>query len=151
MNPINENRPNSFAPLYVSDYYMPKYKPGEYGDWRISIMGLGYDYGYTSGVWMVRDVPILCKRNEKLAEKWESWMSLTPHEIESQELGLMYSYGHVVVMGLGLGWFTVNAALNSKVTKVTVVEMDSTVIELFNKSCVLDGLADETINKITIM
>ncbi len=151
MNQPSNNHSNNLAPLYVSDFYLPKYKPGEYGDWRISIMGLGHDHGYTTGVWMVSDVPILLKRNKNLAEQWESWMALTPHEIESQELGIKYSFGHVVVMGLGLGWFAINAALSAKVTKVTVVEMDSSVIDLFNESCVLSELKEETINKITIV
>lgn len=148
MNQTKKNS-NNLAPFYETEHYMPEYKTGEYGKWRISIMGLGHDYGYTTGVWMVNNVPILsrCDNNGE----WETWMSLTPHEIESQELGAKYSFGHVVVMGLGLGWLAVNAAMNSRVSKVTVIEIDPSVIELLHSSGALDGLSDDIRSKITVV
>lgn len=147
----SKSSPDNLAQVYETKHFMPDYKPGEYGDWRLSIMGLGHDYGYTTGVWMVANVPILSRRNKNLKHEWESWMSLTPHEIESQELGVKYGFGHVVVMGLGLGWLAANAALNPKVTKVTIIELDPSVIELFNNLGSLKGLSDDIKNKITII
>ena len=61
-------------------------------------------------------------------------MSLTPHEIESQELGFLHASENVVIMGLGMGWIAANSALNPKVTQVTVVERDPDVIRLFHDS-----------------
>lgn len=149
------NQPNSFpgdpVPLYNTEYYMPEYKTGEYGDWRISIMGLGHDYGYTTGARMIHNVPTLMRRDKNRDNKWETWMSLTLHEIESQELGVRYGFGHTVVMGLGLGWLAANAALNPRVTKVTVIEIDPLVIDLVNTSRSLDGLSEDARNKITII
>ena len=146
-----DSSPGNLPSLYHTDYYMPVYKAGEYGDWRVSIMGLGHDYGYTGGVQIIQNVPILMRRDKDNKDKWLTWMSLTPHEIESQELGAIYGYGHVVIMGLGLGWVAANAALNPKVTKVTVVELDTLVIDMINTSGSLNGLPDDIKNKITIV
>ena len=55
----SKSSPGNFAPFYETKYFMPEYKAGEYGDWRLSIMGLGHDYGYTTGVWMVIKVSLL--------------------------------------------------------------------------------------------
>ncbi|MDY6949182.1 MAG: hypothetical protein SXG53_26105 [Pseudomonadota bacterium] len=57
-------------------------------------------------------------------------MSITPHEIESQELGCDLASGHTVVMGLGMGWIAANVALRTEVTRVTVIELDPDVIAL---------------------
>ena len=143
-----DNAPGILPPVYQTHYYMPVYRAGDYGDWRVSIMGMGHDYGYVSGVQLIQNVPILTRRDN---DQWLTWMSLTPHEVESQELGAKYGYGHVVIMGLGLGWVAANAALNPKVTKVTVVELDPLVIEMINTSGSLDGLPEEIRNKITIV
>ena len=147
----SDSSPSKLPPLYRTNYYMPVYKPGDYGDWRVSIMGLGHDYGYTGDVQLIQNVPILMRRNKDDKGKWESWMSLTPHEIESQELGVKYSYGHVVIMGLGLGWVAANAALNPRVTQITVIELDPMVIDMINASGSLNGLPEDIRNKITII
>jgi hypothetical protein len=78
-------------------------------------------------------------------------MSLTPHEIESQEIGCRFAFGHTVIMGLGMGWAAANIALNSKVTRVTVVEIDPAVIRLFANSGVLESLPDSARRKIVIV
>ncbi|WP_049818875.1 O-methyltransferase [Geotalea uraniireducens] len=78
-------------------------------------------------------------------------MSLSPHEIESQELGCRYAHGHTVVMGLGMGWVAINMALSPAVSKVTVIERDPEVIELFGLSRALHGLAAEIAGKIRII
>ena len=53
--------------------------------------------------------------------KPHTWMSISPMEIESQEIG-QHARGHVVVMGLGMGWAAANAALHPAVSQVTVVD-----------------------------
>lgn len=64
-------------------------------------------------------------------EGWEMWMSLTPHETESQSLGNRYARGTTAIMGLGMGWIAANAALNPKVNRVLIAERDTDVIRLF--------------------
>jgi len=84
-------------------------------------------------------------------ESWETWMSLTPHEIESQELGCRHAFEHAVIMGLGMGWMAANVAMNPLVTKVTVVELDPDVIELFEQSGALESLPESAQQKIRII
>lgn len=78
-------------------------------------------------------------------------MSLTPHEIESQELACVYAGGHTVVMGLGMGWVAVNIALNPLVRQVTIIERDPQVMSLFELSGALDGLSDDVRRKLRIV
>jgi spermidine synthase len=59
-------------------------------------------------------------------------MSITPHEIESQELGCDRAFGHTVIMGLGMGWIAANVAMREEVTRVTVIELDPDVIALID-------------------
>ncbi len=46
----SKSSPGNLAQLYETKHFMPECKAGEYGDWRFSIMGLGHDYAYTTGV-----------------------------------------------------------------------------------------------------
>jgi len=78
-------------------------------------------------------------------------MSLSPHEIESQELGCRYAHGHTVVMGLGMGWAAINVALNPAVTLVTVIERDPDMIALFKGSPCLNNLPEYVFRKILII
>jgi hypothetical protein len=50
------------------------------------------------------------------------WMSHTPAEIISQRDGLRLAKGHVVIGGLGLGWFLVEVAKRPEVTQITLIE-----------------------------
>ena len=81
-------------------------------------------------------------------DRWDTWMSLTPQEIESQELGCRNAFGHTVVMGLGMGWNAANIALNPRVSKVTIVELDGDVMELFALSGALESIPREARLKI---
>lgn len=139
------------VPLYSSDLYMPSYLDGRVGSWRLTRTGFCLDRGYHSGLWGVSGMPVLMRNSSENGERWETWMSLSPHEIESQELGCRYAVGHTAVMGLGMGWVAVNMALNPAVTLVTVVERDPEVIELFAQSGALDGLSAEIADKIRIV
>lgn len=139
------------APLFRSDLFIPKYKPLQKNNWRITHLGLGFDHGYFSGVWVVENMPVLSRRSKEDHEKWESWMSICPHELESQELCCKYAYGTVVIMGLGMGWVAVNAAFNPRVEKVIVIEIDAEVIEIFMESGALADVPPEIQNKIVIV
>ena len=147
----NEKHDLLNAPVFKTDLFIPKYKDIEYKNWRINHMGLGFDHGYFTDVWAVENMPILSRRSNKDPDKWESWMSICPHELESQELGCRYAYGTTVVMGLGMGWIAINAALNKNVNKVIVIELDPEVIDLYNNCGAADGVPDEALNKIEII
>jgi hypothetical protein len=128
------------VPLFTTDLHMPDYREGESEHWRIRIVEFCLDRGYQTGVWIVQDMPVLLRRVGD-PPVWETWMSLSPREVESQELGIRHAFGHTVVMGLGMGWVAINIALNSNVDRVSVIEHDPEVIDLFGKSGALDGLS----------
>lgn len=137
-------------PLFSTDLYMPRYRIGQAGAWRLAKVDLCLERGYFSGLWAVRDTPVLMRESRHAPLGWETWMSLFPHEIESQELACRNARGYTVVMGLGMGWVAINAALNSAVRKVTVVECDADVIALFDLSEALEGLPEAIRTKIRV-
>jgi hypothetical protein len=61
-----------------------------------------------------------------------TWMSVTPFEMMTMQPILDQLSGSIVTLGLGLGYFAFMAANNPRVTHVTVVEKDATLIDLFN-------------------
>lgn len=138
-------------PLWTTDAFMPRYRAGEHGNWRIHPGGaVAHDWGYHSGPCVVEMLPSLARKVAGSAGAWDTWMSLTPHEIESQELGYRHAHGHTVIMGLGMGWIAANGALNPRVTQVTIVERDPDVISLFRDSGAFDSLPAPAQAKIAI-
>lgn len=127
------------VPLFASQHFLPTYRAGVNGRWKIVLGGFSLDHGYYSGVWGVSGLPALLRDCHGDGQTWETWMSLSPHEIESQELAIRYAHGHTVVMGLGMGWVAANVALNPAVRQVTVIERDPEVIKLFHH---VQGFAD---------
>jgi|GEM_PF-224517 len=81
-------------------------------------------------------------------EKSKLWMSLIPHEMMTMQAPLEQMSGSIVVFGLGLGYFTLMAALKKEVTRVTVIEKSKAVISLF-KSTILPSCPHQ--EKITIV
>ena len=142
-------------PLWSTDSFVPRYRSGECGPWRINPGGqIVHDWGYVSGPCVLAMLPSLARKVESPGSsggRWETWMSLTPHEIESQELGFRHAYGHTVIMGLGMGWIAANCAINPRVTRVTIVERDPDVIRLFHDSGAFDSLPDDAQQKIAIV
>lgn len=147
----DRNHPLLNIPVFHTDLFLPKYRSMQKDNWRITYMGLGFDHGYFTDVWAVENMPILSRRSREDNGKWESWMSICPHELESQELCCRYSRGNVAIMGLGLGWVAINTALNPQVEKVIVVERDTEVMEIFRESGALDDVPGEVQNKIVIV
>jgi hypothetical protein len=151
---INDSEQLSQAlgvPLFVTDLYMPVYKEVNTEHWKIKHLPFGHDHGYYSGNWTVQNMPVLLRNTDLINPTWQSWMSLSAHEIESQEFGCRYAYGETVVMGLGMGWVAINAALNPAVTRVTIVEYDPEVIILIEKTNVLNTLPEGTLEKLNIV
>lgn len=69
-------------------------------------------------------------------EEGREWMLLTPNEIETMKLPIDNAKGSVLTLGLGLGYFAFMTSLKDDVTKITVIEKDKNIIELFKK-CLL--------------
>lgn len=139
------------VPLFRSQHFLPAYRAGLNGRWKLMHGGFSLDRGYYSGVWGVYGLPVLLRDKHGDGQAWETWMSLSPHEIESQELGPRYAYGHSVVMGLGMGWVAANIALNPAVHSVTVIERDPEVIALFTDTQAFAGLPAEAAAKLRIV
>ena len=137
------------VPVFESPWHMPLYPEGAVGPWRIVRGAAGLDRGYYSGACVTTGNTVLLRAND--AGGWDTWMSLSPYEIESQELACRHAVGHTVVMGLGMGWVAANVALNPAVSKVTVVERDADVLDLFGRSKVLDGLPAQVAAKIGLV
>ena len=68
-----------------------------------------------------------------LIDKEGIWMCITPNEINTMQPYVDKATGHVITFGLGLGYFAFMASLKKDVKKVTIIEYDQKVIEMFNK------------------
>lgn len=137
--------------MFSTNLYLPKYRQGTVGRWRLTRGGFNVDRGYYSGLCGVWGMPALLRDADGDGKTWETWMSLSPMEIESQDIAPRHAHGHAVVMGLGMGWVAINIALNPAVSRVSVIERDPDVIALFAWSNALEGLPSEVTDKIDII
>jgi len=142
---------DALAPLtpFVTDLFIPRYRSCEVGRWRLQVVPLLLSPGYWNPARLTRDTAILSRR--EVGQDYRTWMSMTPMEIESQEIGVRAAAGHTVVMGMGMGWAAVNAALKPEVSRVTVVELDPDVIEVNSRIGLFDQLPSEIAAKIAIV
>lgn len=108
---------------------IPKYRVGSYGRWSIDrypaakgIAGYFLPAPYQPSGWVIKH------------DNRNTWMSITRMEIESHMPHLAAAEGHVVIMGLGMGFALYNIAKNPKVTKVTVVEHDLNIVGMMDKA-----------------
>ena len=121
------------------------YQPIEHGGWTIRRWGNDIPLrGYWSPARPVSDVISLDRGSD-------TWMSLMPVEVESQQIAVDCASGHVVVFGLGLGWSTALCALKAEVETVTVVERDSELIALHRLLGLFDRLPDGNGAKVRIV
>ena len=68
-----------------------------------------------------------------LNEKGVTWMSITPNEIETMEKAIESAKENVIVFGLGLGYYPFMVSLKPEVKKITIIESDQHIIDLFKK------------------
>ncbi|MCR4898607.1 MAG: hypothetical protein K5892_05205, partial [Acholeplasmatales bacterium] len=61
------------------------------------------------------------------------WMSITPNEINTMKKPIENAKGNVLVFGMGLGYYQYMISNKKQVNKITIVEHDQNVIDLFNK------------------
>ena len=135
--------------FYETDLFIPAYKSVVRGDWSLRVAELASAVGYWSDSCLVRDMAGLLRREAD--GRVSTWMTMTPMEIESQEIGCRLARGDTVVMGMGMGWCAANAALRPEVTGVTVVERDPLVIEMNEVCAVFDQLPEAARAKIRVV
>jgi len=81
----------------------------------------------------------------------DTWMSLMPVEIESQQIGIGCASGDVAIFGLGMGWSAAASALRPGVHSVTVVERDAGLIALHHALDLFGRLPDGAGGKVRIV
>jgi hypothetical protein len=129
---------------FETRWFMPEYRPMQSGDWSMRVSGGVLAQGYWGATVLVTILPALLRGNDV-------WMSLTPVEMESQEIGIALAHGHVAVMGMGMGWAAMVAALRDEVTKVTVVERDGDVLAIHRELDLFAQLPEAARAKLEIV
>lgn len=109
--------------FFTTELFLPRYREIATGDWSLRIGRNGLAQGYWSPSVIVAELPMLMRGSNV-------WMSVTPLEVESAEIGIRLAHGHVLVMGLGMGWAAAATAMRNEVTAVTIVERDPDVLAL---------------------
>ena len=69
-----------------------------------------------------------------LTYKGEVWMSIIPNEINTMNPYIEKAKGHVLVLGLGLGYYPFMISEKEEVKDITIVEIDSKIIDIFKKN-----------------
>ncbi len=77
-----------------------------------------------------------------------TWMSTIPHEINTMKDDIKKVKGNVLVLGLGIGYFTYLINNKKDVKSITILENDQEIIEIFKKH-ILTKFKDTT--KINII
>ena len=128
---------------FSTDLFVPNYAPMVQGAWELRVADQVLCPGYWSPPQLVRGMAALISGRH-------TWMSLTPLELESQEIGVRLARGHVVIFGLGMGWSAAATALRPEVTAVTIVERDSDVLALHRHLGIFAQLPEHAQAKIQI-
>src|SRR3954452_11278879 len=136
-----ELSPSAAPPPFAGELFFPVYRPATYGGWEVRVQPFGFAPGYWSGPSLVSGMPALLRDGE-------TWMSISPLEIESEEIGIRAGQGHVLILGLGLGWAAAATASLPAVTRVTVVERDPEVIALHQALDIFSQLEPEARAKL---
>jgi hypothetical protein len=134
----------SDLPQFRTDLFLPTYRPVRHGPWELRLAGMNLVPGYWSG-------PVLVQGMAALIRDGATWMSMTPMELESQEIGVRLAHGHVLIYGLGMGWSAAVSALRDEVDAVTVVEYDPDVLALHRELDIFAQLPEAARAKITLI
>lgn len=130
---------------FRADAVASLYRPMEHGGWIVRRWGSDIPLrGYWSPARAVSGVISLDRDSD-------TWMSLMPVEVESQQIGVDCASGHVALFGLGLGWSTALCALKPEVESVTVVERDPGLIALHRELGLFDRLPGGAGAKVRIV
>lgn len=132
---------------YFNNPYSLKIKANnkEYKNWSFkneeynSYQGFIYNETFVDELNYFMEVPSLGFFNKKfdylaVLENNREWMTITPNEINTMQNDIDKASGSVLTFGLGLGYYAFMVSLKENVEKVTIVEKDSNVIDMFNKN-----------------
>lgn len=64
------------------------------------------------------------------------WMSCDPSEINTMKKPIQETYGNVLVLGLGLGYYPYFISQKDEVKKITIIEKEKDCIELFQNELI---------------
>lgn len=112
---------------------VPPYQPSAFGRWRLRQLPETHIAGYFSTLAFSERNFSLEQRHLTLKNRWKTWMSVTPMEIESHIIPCDAATGYTVIAGLGMGLALYNICRKPEVIKVTVLEKDPQVIRLFHQ------------------
>ena len=111
-------------------FALPRYRPVEFGDWRIRIhlpaMGKGY-----LGASVMESRAVLTHRRRV-------WMSTCLLEQESHAWHVHCARGTVVIAGLGMGMYAYAIAMKPEVERVIVADISPDIIALMRQSTGFD-------------
>jgi len=137
-----------YASEFTTDLFQPTYPNARFGDWEFRNIVTGGDRGYWGELYGMRQISILTGPS---VEGNSSWMSMAAVELQSQEIGIRTAHGNVVVLGLGMGWAAINMAVRDEVNRVTVVDINSDVINLIKNCGIFDQIPEASRNKLEIV
>jgi ribosomal protein S18 acetylase RimI-like enzyme len=106
---------------------VPVYRPVTLGNWSLKKVKQVAQFGYFQDWQGQGDI-------DALFYDEQTWMSSARDEVDSQTPHVTAAFGHVVLMGAGMGIALYNLLTNPDVTRVTLVERDPLVIELLRQS-----------------
>jgi hypothetical protein len=133
---------------FSTDLFLPTYPVQRFGDWEFTSIISSGDRGYWGDLYLMRSLSILTGPSD---QGKSSWMSMAAVELQSQEIGIRAARGNVVVLGLGMGWAAANMAMRGEVDRVTVVDINTDVINLIQQAGVFDQLPAPAREKLTIV
>jgi len=130
--------------IFENDPYYKNIKIPELtkGNWKFTNMKLKPCEAFVCNDFLVPDdgrlIPQIGFFTEEfpypaVLENGREWMTLMPNETVTTLPAVKKAHGKVVTFGLGLGYFTYMASLKEEVESVTVVELSSDVISLFEE------------------
>ena len=61
------------------------------------------------------------------------WMCVTPNEINTMKPHIKKARGNIITFGLGLGYYIYMASMKNEVKKITIIERDEYIINLFKE------------------
>lgn len=132
----NENIEYTVQKVPAHALTLVEFKDSRYGEEFGGAVGVGY---YSEDV----EVPIL-KENDNI------WMSPTLTEIRSIQKHIDKSHGNVCTIGLGIGYYVYMVGLKEDVEKITVVEYNPKIIEMF-REYILPQFPESVVSKVNIL
>jgi hypothetical protein len=148
MSETGQYDPYALLGDFKTKLWLPVYPALTSGQWSIRRIMLPAARGYWGKTYRINGAVILAGPG---AHGMSSWMSMTPSEIESQEIGLLGAHGHTVVLGMGMGWLAGNVALKPEVERVTVVERDPHILALIEASGIFQQLPEDARAKLDVV